>query len=522
MKKMYQIVLAVLCWPACLVAQVPFTGVVDSSFATNGSKMYDDNTQYQEMVYDKARDPQTGKMYLIGTAMGPAGNEGYVQRINADGSPDLTYGMGSKVLLNPTPGHDIILGGAMQADGKLVLCGTCNNNVLLYRLNIDGTPDTSFNLKGIKIHGVPNQTEVARDVIIDNAGKIVIAGAIGPNNSPSDFYIGRFLSNGDVDMGFGTNGFHSVNLGTPELFSRIMQLGSGAYLAAGTADGEVTVAKFTNGGQPDPVFFNNTGGRIISFGANFTNSSVDAIKELANGKLLVTGTCRHKDDGEDAYAYQLNNDGTDDAGFGINGFYLANYDIASKDTVTQCSDLMILDNGDILLSGDYQVGKRHDFMVIKLKPNGITDPAFGTNGMRHYHVDDLRMETSALMIRDDADAIFLCGNAIELSNPISDILVMKLKGKTLDVASVVRSSGNLSLYPNPAKDMLYISNPDAVKIKKGMITDMQGRVVAEIREGDLNNRIISLGKYATSLPAGNYMMLLDAGEESVRLQFVKQ
>ncbi len=95
------------------------------------------------------------------TTVEPAGNsidyEIAVGQLTASGSFDPTFGTGGQVLLSNTPGN---YGGglAIQADGKLIVAGgndafiSATNQFIdsfdVYRLNADGTADTTFGTMG--------------------------------------------------------------------------------------------------------------------------------------------------------------------------------------------------------------------------------------------------------------------------------------------------------------------------------------------------------------------------------------
>ena len=64
----------------------------------------------------------------------------------ATGQLDTTFNTTGKVLL-PSTGNDTAWDVATQADGKIVAVGstTTGNNAMVWRYNIDGTPDMGFN-----------------------------------------------------------------------------------------------------------------------------------------------------------------------------------------------------------------------------------------------------------------------------------------------------------------------------------------------------------------------------------------
>ena len=110
----------------------------------------------------------------------------------------------------------------VQSDGKILVAGyTYNgsdNDFLLQRYNADGTRDSSFGGgDGIVITDFGGTSDVARAVEVQSDGKIVVSGT-----SKGDFAVARYNGDGSVDTGFGTGGLVTTDLfsGTDELRAR--------------------------------------------------------------------------------------------------------------------------------------------------------------------------------------------------------------------------------------------------------------------------------------------------------------
>ncbi len=72
----------------------------------------------------------------------------------------------------------------------------------------------------------------------------------------------------------------------------------------------------------------------------------------------------------------------------------------------------------------------------------------------------------------------------------------------------------LNVYPNPVKDLLYITS-DAKSTTKVSIIDMSGKLVKTF-EGKSQSYNLS------DLPKGNYMILIDNEKETIRKKIIKQ
>jgi uncharacterized delta-60 repeat protein len=118
-----------------------------------------------------------------------------------DGSPDLTFGNGGKVITD----FGKVVNGisvALQNDGKILLLGNdlprsnCGNFIMV-RYNIDGLIDSSFGVNGI-VETDFGGTDCASAVKVQGDGKII---AVGISNGSAA--LARYYTNGSLDIGFG-------------------------------------------------------------------------------------------------------------------------------------------------------------------------------------------------------------------------------------------------------------------------------------------------------------------------------
>ena len=156
-------------------------GSLDTSFGNGGSVL----TEYE--LASVAVQPADGKIVTRGFW------RRLIARFNTDGSPDTGFGSGGTVTI-PTVGW--LLSIAIDSTGKIVAAGSpFNNQDALFRFNVDGSPDSSFDGDGIVT--IPRSQEIA-SVVIQPDGKIVAAGNFG-----QDFVLARYNLNGSLDNTFG-------------------------------------------------------------------------------------------------------------------------------------------------------------------------------------------------------------------------------------------------------------------------------------------------------------------------------
>jgi uncharacterized delta-60 repeat protein len=185
----------------------------------------------------------------------------FLARFNADGSIDRGFGLGGVVRTDFAGGADVAHGVALAAGGKIVVVGSsvegAETELAVARYNANGSLDATFSDDGRRSAGYAGRADVAYGVVIDAAGKIVLAGASG-----SDFLLGRLNANGTNDTSFSGDGLDQAGFGGTEAARGIALRGNGQIVAAGST---------TNGaGGSDiaAVLYNPNGVRVSGFGTD--------------------------------------------------------------------------------------------------------------------------------------------------------------------------------------------------------------------------------------------------------------
>lgn len=253
-----------------------------------------------------------GKLVLVGTCTGVTNTDFCALRLNADGSPDLSFGTGGKVITAISTqgnGIDRPKAVALQPDGKLVLAGECAgtsvNDFCALRYTANGTLDLTFNGTGwFKVHvGAAATTNVAADVLVQPDGKLMFFGSC---TFPFDFCLLRYLANGTPDLSFTSIGFNSgevvvsptVNTDTASAMAlqpdgKLLLAGqcppSGAVCGGSCPTADFCVLRLNTDSALDTLW-NGTGKVITPVGAGAVDS-VSAILLQPDGKVVLTGSC---------------------------------------------------------------------------------------------------------------------------------------------------------------------------------------------------------------------------------------
>ena len=212
---------------ALIFTRLTIDGAVDTSFGTNGRTdvFLLDPVQFGQgtMHLEVAADSKIlfSYPYNVGTARDFA-----IYRLTASGVQDTTWGTAGRVNVAPTNREDNLRVTRQQSDGKILLLSRtaraafpANYEILLARLNTDGTLDNSFGSGGVVETLVApvsaNGSDLASGMRVLADGKIIVAGRRtcgGACSTGSDLMVLRYLPNGTLDPSFGNNGIKIVVL----------------------------------------------------------------------------------------------------------------------------------------------------------------------------------------------------------------------------------------------------------------------------------------------------------------------
>jgi uncharacterized delta-60 repeat protein len=205
-----------ICTSTILNGQV---GELDSSFGDNGIVITD--IDGSDHIYDMLIQPDK-KIVVLGYSYGIPNIGGIelvtVVRYLPDGNLDSNFGEeGISVINYPHNNFDAFYAIAIQSDGDLVIAGKTNFQVekndvddwVLFRLNGNGTLDSTFGYKGLVQTDFGNEFEHANDVLIQEDGKIIALGMTYEYSAGlgTCFAMVRYNINGTVDTTFGSQGF---------------------------------------------------------------------------------------------------------------------------------------------------------------------------------------------------------------------------------------------------------------------------------------------------------------------------
>jgi uncharacterized delta-60 repeat protein len=354
-----------------------------------------------------------GIVTVVGNRHNGESNDIVIVRYTAEGAFDAGFGVGEDdgtpngvVNISLGEGNDFGTAIATQADGKVIVAGYheegASTNMVVLRVNADGTLDEGFGTaddgtaNGIVNISLGDGNDVARDVVLQADGKIVVVGDSVVADGSTNIIVARLNADGSVDESFGQS-----EDGTPNGFVAT-SLGDGndtAYAVALDADGKIVVAgsRVAEDGSSNMLVarYDAAGVPDATFGASgddgtpegFVNVSLgdgnDAARDLAlqaDGKIVVAGDSVSADGSSNFIVARLNADGTPDEAFGVsedgtpNGFVSTSLG-EGNDFAT---GVAVQADGQIVVAGYHQEGDSTNIAVARYDAAGALDQGFGT------------------------------------------------------------------------------------------------------------------------------------------------
>jgi uncharacterized delta-60 repeat protein len=343
-------------------------GRLDTSFGSGGTVTTDLGAVTDEAL-DAALLPDDG-FVLVGRTDGPGFNRNFgIARYHADGTLDTGFGGDGIVTTDFAGQADQANSVAVQSDGKIVVAGfaatgallNANGDFALARYNSDGTLDTSFGTDGMVTTDLGSKTELGRAVLIQPGdGKIVVAGTVDNN-----VVLARYTRDGEVDTSFGQSGITISDFGSDDFANAVALTAGGQILVAGHTLGsgghlDFSLARYTAGGGLDHSFA--TDGIVkTDFGSG--DDFAEGLTVDSDGRIVVVGRATSATILDMAVA-RYRADGTIDTGFGQDGKITA--DFHGKGEFGQ--DVAIQADGKIVAAGYTANGFDTEFALMRLSP----------------------------------------------------------------------------------------------------------------------------------------------------------
>ena len=343
--------------------------------------------------------------------------------------------------------------------------------------------------------------------------------------------------NGDLTINHGNNDYWIVKLdATGTLLWQksfggsgddrayyIQQTSDGGYIVAGSNDstnGDVT----GNHGGSDAWIIKLDATGTLMWQKSFGNTGVDAarcILQTTDGGYIFSGyraltnsETNVNHGGKEAWIVKLDTTGTEEWQklYGGSGYDEAVYIKQANDGSYILAGDTSNGNGDVTgFHSPVCCGPVADYWILKLDASGtlLWQKALGGSNIDTacsiQQTSDGGYITAGYSYSTDGDVIGNHGSY--------DYWVVKLGADSLGINRV--SNKNLTVYPNPAKENIYIQLPGENSIDKIIITDLVGKKVSEQNQ---NNNEIAI----KDISSGMYIIQVFSGGEKFTSKFIKE
>ncbi len=406
-------------------------GVLDPGYNGTGYVRIDFNGN-TDVINDIAVQPDK-KIVAAGVAFTAAWNvEVKIIRLLPDGSLDPDFGTGGIVTYTPPvmgyfEAHAMAV--TLKDDGKIIVAGGVLNSsaifdVLLIQLDEHGNYDNNFGDNGVSVVSLTNANDMAQDVIVNNEGKILIAGTADNQDFNIAPVVARFNDNGSLDALFGTNGFTTIAVeAIDNEFTSICLQRDGKIVASGHYSNvdwtyETLIARFTPGGLLDSQF--GFGG-IVKGDINHSDDEFFGMQLTADNGIVAGGFTKKSNNSFDMLIMKYDSTGTLVSDFGNNGvitFHHSAYNVI-YDLILQ-PDEKILVAGSI---GEFAPGN-NDWALLRYEKNGTPDLTFGDNGLTLTEFFGEQDEAQSVVL-DGNDKIYVGGKTLNSGSGIRDFTVAR-------------------------------------------------------------------------------------------------
>lgn len=481
-----------------------------------------------------------GRILLSGTA----GGDAVVVRCNLDGTLDPSFGSGGIAGFAHGSFGDDVWSILLQPDGKILAGGLTEDgtaeDMLLLRLNSNGTLDTSFALTG-KVAASFGLTrhDQAYGMALQPDGRIVLAGVTMPQGGNKDFALARFLVETTSEAAFTTASDVALNAHGLTATGRTLNITLGFAPSRGTelmlvnntgvlpitgnftnlAHGAIVplthnsvtynfVASYSGGTGNDLTLllpgpggldysFNGRGKATTGFGQGDDYGRRSAVQ--ADGKIVVAGYA-YDGSNYDMALSRHTSGGALDASFGIGGKVTASF----GNNNSFVGDMAVQADGKIVVAGYAWNGSNFDMAFLRYTAEGVLDSTFGTGGIVTADFGSGDDHAFAVLLQNDGRIVF-AGYA--QNGATIDFAVLRYTaGGTVDTSFGTLGRTTVSLGGNVDAAVAAALQPDGKIIVAGYSVNNGGNydvgVIRLTSTGGLDSSFGSGGKVVTPVGSG--------------------
>lgn len=472
-------------------------GALDFDFGDSGAHILFDNDNSLCFVEDMFLDSENRILICGYHSFSDTNNGTFVLRLNPDGTPDVSFAdNGVLKFADAQILGSNCFGVVERPDGNYILGTNYVDNqgderIELIEVDENGQINTDFGNNGTTTSAV-FENPILFELALSGENKIVVSYTTFYTSDfaqRGDCVIHQFLSNGQIDAGFGTAG--KIIIGTAEADDRIFDIDiddNNNIYVSGYLDSDFFTLNPTNG----MVISVNSNGQLRSdwgtngialYSDNTTLMTALGVDIADNGDVLCVGASFSPDVFQQSgLVARLNSSGQLVTSFGTNGFAFVEMTEAEFRQVRETPDLNVVAAGIFLNSENDD-----DVIVAKMNASGNLVNAFGTSGVSEpWDLSFGEEEVTGMAIQPDGK-ILVAGYGFA-STPggggggsvggefigETGYVLRYLNGLLTDVETL-NEMQTLNIFPNPASD--FISFKTDMPIAQIQLSTVAGQIM---------------------------------------------
>ncbi len=474
-----QLLFLLLLFPTVMFAQAPCS--LDNTFDSDGKIISDGSKLIENIVA-----LPNGKSIV---AYNPFGNgHVYLRRLNSNGSVDNTFGVAGKATLQ-IASISTNIKDMLVYNNQLYCCGSTSTGTNTYpffaRFTIDGVLDNTFGNGGYNTN--PQQYTYNSLIIEPNSGKILIGGM----KDVDEIIVTRVHTSGFIDGSFGNLGETTFKTAaTGEYYetrhinldrtNKIILTGKYYTTQAATNFSKTFIVRLNADGQKDNSFDADAIAYYNSAVGNFDEGR-RIFANMANDYYVIGSTWKSNQDYDYALMKVKNNSLLDNS-FDMDGWKLYNIGGSSPEEYLLNGEMM--QNENLLLTGNQGSGDTVYFCMLMVKPDGSPDNNFATNGVyKHIFGVNNNNSSAALALSNDGK-LYLGGYTRTCTGgtcgPLSSGIARYNGGQisTSLITHIKKEENLIPIYPTIISQYQWINiESDEISEKSIKVFNLQGQSI---------------------------------------------
>lgn len=374
--------------------------------------------------------------------------------------------------------------GDIENDGDLdVISIALSSNQLVLHRNTGGGASPTFTRSVIDNNAIDGSNVKLAD--LNNDGHLDIISISSLNND-----LNWYRNDGNSNPGFTKRGLSSV---LPDVRSLVIgDINNDGFLdIAASVRSNETISWFRNSGAENPTF-----AQVIVATEPLTDAI--ALQDIdGDGDLDIAATTRVN--GEIAW---FENNGNTNPSFSKQSLY-TNPSAIGLDIVINDID----GDGDM----DIIASQRDANQIIYLENDGNTNPNFSLNSINNTIAFPGTLTLGDLDKNGTLDVVVT-------SETIDSIFWLETISTVLSVVDNELEK-NITLYPNPAKNKVYLNNPNNLNLNTITIFDLVGRLVKTI---DITSNGAETEMDISDMMSATYFLIIEGADGQITKKLIKE